>query len=113
MLDIARKSLQKPAPGTGAVRIVRSSPYFRPDPYLDSISGAALVPYPPVPGAVVTEREIRTPYLEFDPDNFRAETDSRVQIRIGSRSLTATGMLALLQEDRLELKSNVSGKFVP
>lgn len=57
--------------------------------------------------------EIRTPYLEFDPDNFRAETDSRVQIRIGSRSLTATGMLALLQEDRLQLKSNVSGKFVP
>lgn len=57
--------------------------------------------------------EIRTPYLEFEPDNFRAETDSRVQIRIGSRSLTATGMLALLQEDRLQLKSNVSGKFVP
>lgn len=57
--------------------------------------------------------EIRTPYLEFEPDNFRAETESRVQIRIGSRSLTATGMLALLQEDRLQLKSNVSGKFVP
>jgi LPS export ABC transporter protein LptC len=57
--------------------------------------------------------EIRTPHLEFEPDNFRAETDSRVQIRIGSRSLTATGMLALLQEDRLQLKSNVSGKFVP
>jgi lipopolysaccharide export system protein LptC len=57
--------------------------------------------------------EIRTPYLEFDPQNFRAETDSRVQIRVGARSLTATGMLALLQEDRLQLKSNVSGKFVP
>lgn len=57
--------------------------------------------------------EIRTPWLEFDPQNFRAETDSRVQIRVGARSLTATGMLALLQEDRLQLKSNVSGKFVP
>lgn len=57
--------------------------------------------------------EIRTPYLEFDPRSFRAETDSRVQIRVGARSLTATGMLALLQEDRLELRSNVSGKFVP
>ena len=57
--------------------------------------------------------EIRTQYLEFEPDAYRAETDSRVQIRIGSRSLTATGMLALLQENRLELKSNVSGKFVP
>ncbi len=57
--------------------------------------------------------EIRTQYLEFEPDAYRAETDSRVQIRIGPRSLTATGMLALLQENRLVLKSNVSGKFVP
>lgn len=59
------------------------------------------------------ETEIRTQYLELEPDAYRAETDSRVQIRIGPRSLTATGMLALLQDNRLELKSNVSGKFVP
>jgi LPS export ABC transporter protein LptC len=59
------------------------------------------------------ETEIRTEYLELDPDNFVAETDERVQIRIGERSLTATGMLASLNEDRLELKSNVSGKFLP
>jgi len=57
--------------------------------------------------------EIRTPYLELEPDTYVAETDERVQIRIGSRSLTATGMLALLQDNRLQLKSNVSGKFVP
>jgi len=57
--------------------------------------------------------EIRAPNLEIDPHNYRAETDGRVQLRIGSRSLTATGMLALLQENRLELRSNVSGKFVP
>jgi LPS export ABC transporter protein LptC len=59
------------------------------------------------------DTEIRTQYLEFEPDAYRAETESRVQIRIGPRSLTATGMLALLQDNRLELKSNVSGKFVP
>jgi LPS export ABC transporter protein LptC len=57
--------------------------------------------------------EIRAPLLDIDPMSYRAETDSRVQIRIGSRSLTATGMLALLQDNRLHLKSNVSGKFVP
>lgn len=57
--------------------------------------------------------EIRTPYLELEPESFRAETDARVQIRVGSRSLTATGMLALLEENRLHLKSNVSGRFVP
>ncbi|MFQ6004746.1 MAG: LPS export ABC transporter periplasmic protein LptC [Woeseia sp.] len=59
------------------------------------------------------DTEIRTRYLEFEPDAYRAQTDARVQIRIGPRSLMATGMLALLQENRLELKSNVSGKFVP
>jgi lipopolysaccharide export system protein LptC len=57
--------------------------------------------------------EIRTSYLEFDPAAYRAETDSRVQIRVGARTLTATGMLALLQEDKLQLKSNVSGRFFP
>ncbi len=57
--------------------------------------------------------EIRTRHLDIEPTTYRAETDSRVQIRIGSRSLTATGMLALLQENQLQLRSNVSGKFVP
>lgn len=57
--------------------------------------------------------EIRAPVLDIDPNTYRAETDGRVQLRIGSRSLTGIGMLALLQENRLELKSNVSGKFVP
>ncbi|GMR16986.1 MAG: hypothetical protein BMS9Abin32_035 [Gammaproteobacteria bacterium] len=57
--------------------------------------------------------EIRTPYLTLAPDTFRAETDQRVQIRIGSRSLTATGMLALLRENKLQLKTNIRGKFVP
>ena len=57
--------------------------------------------------------EIRTPQLDIEPTTYRAETDRRVQIRIGSRSLTATGMLALLQDNRLQLKSNVNGKFIP
>ena len=60
-----------------------------------------------------SDTEIRTQYLELDPERYIAETDERVQIRIGSRSLTATGMLASLNDNRLELKSNVSGKFVP
>lgn len=57
--------------------------------------------------------EIRAPHLDIEPAKYKAETDSRVQIRIGSRSLTATGMLALLNENELQLRSNVSGKFVP
>lgn len=57
--------------------------------------------------------EIRTSYLELEPKAFRARTDQRVQIRIGARSITATGMLAMLQTNQLHLDSNVSGKFVP
>ena len=59
------------------------------------------------------DTEIRTQYLELDPESYLAETDQRVQIRIGERSLTATGMRAALDENRLRLMSNVSGKFVP
>lgn len=59
------------------------------------------------------ETEVRTEYLEFNPDQFVASTEDRVQIRFGSRSLTATGMLASLQDDKIELKSNVRGKIVP
>lgn len=60
-----------------------------------------------------SETEIRTEYLEIYPEEFRAETDERVQIRIGERSLTATGMLASLQDNQVKLKSNVRGKFAP
>ena len=59
------------------------------------------------------ETEIRTQYLELDPEGYLAETEERVQIRIGARSLTATGMLASLQANQLQLKSNVNGKFAP
>ncbi len=59
------------------------------------------------------DTEIRTQYLELDPESFVAETDERVQIRIGARSLTATGMLASLNDNKVELKSNVRGKIAP
>lgn len=59
------------------------------------------------------ETEIRTAWLALDPENFVAETDARVQIRIGPRSLTGTGMYASLNENRMEIKSNVSGRFIP
>jgi len=59
------------------------------------------------------ETEIRTQYLDVYPEEFLAETDDRVQIRIGERSLTATGMLASLRDNQVKLKSNVRGKFAP
>ena len=59
------------------------------------------------------DTEIRTQYLQLDPERYVAETDERVQIRIGARSLTATGMLASLNDNKVELKSNVRGKIAP
>ena len=50
---------------------------------------------------------------KFTLKKFLAETDERVQIRIGARSLTATGMLASLKDNQVKLKSNVRGKFAP
>lgn len=60
-----------------------------------------------------SDTEIRTQYLEIYPEDFVAETNERVQIRIGERSLTATGMLASLKDNQVTLKSNVRGKFAP
>ena len=59
------------------------------------------------------DTEIRTQYLELDPERYIADTDERVQIRFGARSLTATGMLASLNDNKVELKSNVRGKIAP
>ena len=64
-------------------------------------------------GAPEDDTEIRTEYLELDPERFIAETDERVQIRFGARSVTATGMLASLNDDKIELKANVRGKIAP
>jgi len=66
-----------------------------------------------VGSANTNNTEIRTQYLELDPLRLVAETNERVQIRIGERSLTATGMLASLYDDKIELKSNVRGKVAP
>lgn len=63
--------------------------------------------------ASADETEIRSPYLELEPNSFVAKTDARVEIRIGEQSITGVGMLASLDDDRVELRSNVSGRFIP
>ena len=54
-----------------------------------------------------------TTEMQVDAEAYQAKTDKRVTITVGSRSISATGMLAFLNEDRIELHSNVSGKFLP
>jgi LPS export ABC transporter protein LptC len=57
--------------------------------------------------------ELRTESLDFDPEQFVASTEERIRIQIGDRTLTGIGMVASLREDRLEIKSNVRGRFIP
>lgn len=57
--------------------------------------------------------QIRTTSLTFDPERYVAETDERIYIQIGDRSLTGTGMLASLKENQVDIRSNVSGRFIP
>ena len=57
--------------------------------------------------------EISTQYLELQPRKYTVKTTSPVKIKIGEKILTATGLLALLDENQLMLESNVNGEFLP
>ncbi len=59
------------------------------------------------------QTEVVTASLSLDPEQSIVETDDRIRIRIGDRSLTGTGMLASLKDNRMEIRSNVSGRFIP
>ncbi len=52
-----------------------------------------------------------TEHLEVDPDQFVANTDRKVTIVNAGNRIYATGMRAWLREDRLQLTSNVNGKY--
>lgn len=56
---------------------------------------------------------IRTEYLRLEPDAYIAYTDRKVTIDYSGSRLFAVGMRAYLKEDRLQLLSNVNGKFLP
>ncbi|MEM6809732.1 MAG: LPS export ABC transporter periplasmic protein LptC [Pseudomonadota bacterium] len=56
---------------------------------------------------------VHTETLAFNPEARTVETDDTVRFEIGEGTLVATGMLALLDEDRIELRSNIRGQFTP
>ena len=57
--------------------------------------------------------KIQTNYIELNPDKYIAETKEKVEIQFGSRSITAMGMLASLNDDKIELRSDIRGKIEP
>jgi LPS export ABC transporter protein LptC len=56
---------------------------------------------------------IRTQRLNIDPETREATTNRKVIVEFNGRKINATGLLANLETNRLELLSNVNGKFVP
>ena len=56
---------------------------------------------------------IRTQQLDIDPETRQAETKQKVAIDYNGRILNATGMEANFETNRLNLLSNVNGKFAP
>ena len=68
--------------------------------------------------AVTRDRDIKpttitTDYLELDTETYIADTRRKVTIDYSSNRVFATGLRAYFKEDRLQLISNVNGKFVP
>lgn len=58
-----------------------------------------------LPAAVQTEQ------LRLEPQRRVATADGEIRFTFGASTLTATGLTAFLDEDRLELQSNVQGRF--
>lgn len=54
---------------------------------------------------------VRTEQLRLEPQRRVAIADGEVSFTFGGSTLTATGLMAYLDEDRLELRSNVQGRF--
>ena len=60
-----------------------------------------------------TGMTIRTSFLELDTDTYIANTPREVTIDYAQHRVFAKGMRAYFKEDRLQLISDVNGKFLP
>jgi len=64
-------------------------------------------------GEKQTRIKINTDYLELNTDTYIADTDRDVTIDYTNNQVLATGLRVHLKEERLQLLSNVNGKFIP
>ena len=55
---------------------------------------------------------IKTDQLQIDPRTHSVKTDKKVDITIDNNILSAKGMLAILNENKLELISEINGSFL-
>lgn len=82
---------------------------IRPDGKIIELSGNVVASTREADGPAAT---IRTDFLEFDPATNVAATDRKVLIDYAGSSVQATGLRAMLREDRLELLHDVAGRYV-
>jgi LPS export ABC transporter protein LptC len=57
--------------------------------------------------------QIRTDYLELDPEAYVARTERPVAVERDRDTLRARGMRVYLKQDRLQFSSEVRGRFLP
>jgi len=77
---------------------------------LEREHGVELVREPRDDGDVAV---VRTERLVLEPERHVARADGDVRLEVGASTLTAVGLVAFLQEDRLELERNVRGAVRP
>jgi LPS export ABC transporter protein LptC len=82
---------------------------IRPDGKIIELSGNVVAATREAHGPAAT---IRTDYLEFDPGTNIATTDRKVLIEYAGSTVHATGLRAMLEQDRLELLHEVAGRYV-
>jgi lipopolysaccharide export system protein LptC len=65
------------------------------------------------PGESGVPTVVRTEQLLLEPRRHLASAEGEVVFTVGRNTLAAVGLKAFLKEDRLELESNVHGRFQP
>ena len=60
-----------------------------------------------------SETIIYSELIELNPEKYIVKTTERVTISLGDHNLTAIGMQATLDKDKLTLQSKINGTFLP
>ena len=63
--------------------------------------------------SLADETIIYSDELELNPNKYIVKTNKQVIIKLGEHNLKATGMLATLNKNKLELQSQINGTFLP
>ena len=59
------------------------------------------------------ETKIYSELIELNPQKYIVKTSEHVIIQLGEHNLSAIGMQAILDKDKLTLQSKINGTFLP